>query len=190
LDWTIVLRAAFSLGSAIALSYAAMRIWRERDVSDPTDKSRGFRTRIGFSQLDGMASLSLLLANECESHIWAEEIEIVLNDLSAEQQAAEPSYRGVQKIRQMLGPHDSLPISLAGVIYKAAGDPQRRYSCVLSSLVRYRIGDENLERALQNYKIRMIGLTADGIARERKSLPRFQAGEKSPAVPALAARVK
>jgi hypothetical protein len=185
-----VLRAAFSLGSTIALSYAALRIWREREVSGPTDKSRGFRTRIGFTRLDRMASVSLLLANECESHVWAEEIEIVLNGLTADQQTAEPACRGVLKIRQMLGPHETLPMSLAEVIYKAAGDPQRRYSCVLSALVRYRIGDENLERALQNYKIRMIGLTADGIAMDRKSIRPFQAGEKSPNVPAIAARVK
>jgi hypothetical protein len=190
LDWTIVLRAAFSLGSAVALGYAALRLLRNRNVSDPIDRGRGFRTRIGFTRLDGMASLSLLLANEYETYVWAEEIEIVLSSLSAEQQTAEPSCRGVQKIRQMVGSQDSLPISLAEVIYKAAGEPQRKYSCVLSSVLRFRVGGDRLERQLENYKIRMIGLTAESIARDRKPIPTFRAQDKSPNVPAVAARLK
>jgi hypothetical protein len=137
-----------------------------------------------------MASLSLLLANESETHVWAEEIEIVLSGLSAEQQTAAPTCQGIQKIRQMVGSQDTLPISLAEVIYKAAGEPQRKYSCVLSSVLRFRVGEERLERPLENYKIRMIGLTAEGITRERKPIPPFQPQDKSPDVAAVAARLK
>jgi hypothetical protein len=190
LNWMIAWRAAFSVGSAIVLCHVALRMLRERNVSSPTDRNRNFRTRIGFTRLDGMASLSLLLANESETNVWAEEIEVSLTGLNAEQQTAEPSFRGVQKIRQMVGRQDTLPISLAEAIYKAAGDPQRKYSCVLSSVLRFRIGEECFERQLGNYRIRMIGLTAEGISRERKPIPPFQPPSKSPDVAAVAARLK
>jgi hypothetical protein len=186
----INLRATFLLVFTIALGYAALRIWRARNVPDPTDKSGGFRTRIGFTRLDGMASLSLLLANGSKTHVWAEEIEIFLSGLSADEQTAEPSYSGIQKIRQMVGPRDTLPISLAEVIYKAAGDPQRKYSCVLSSILRYRIGEERLEKKMENYRIQMIGLTAAGVHRERKPVHPFQTQDKSQDVPAVAAKLK
>jgi hypothetical protein len=186
----IILRETFLLVFTIALCYTALRIWREKNGPDPMDKSRGFRPRIGFTRLDGMASLSVLLANGSETHVWAEEIEIFLSGLNAEEQTAEPSCRGIQTIRQMVGPRDTLPISLAEVIYKAAGDPQRKYSCVLSSILRYRIGDERLEKKMEDYKIRMIGLTAAGVARERKPVLPFQTQDKSPEVPAVAAKLK
>jgi hypothetical protein len=186
----IIFRATFLLVFAVALGYTALHLWRERRVPDPADKSRGFRPRIGFTLLDGMASLSLLLANKSETHVWAEEIEIFLSDLSAEEQTAEPSCRGIQTIRQMVGPRDTLPISLAEVIYKAAGDPQRKYSCVLSSVLRYRIGEERLEKTMENYRIRMLGLTAVGVDREHAPVLPFQTQDKATDVPALEARLK
>jgi hypothetical protein len=189
-DRVIFMRATFLLVFAIALGYTALRIWRGRKVPDPMDKSGGFRPRIGFTRLDGMASLSLLLANRSKTHVWAEEIEIFLSSLSADQQTAKPSSHEIQKIRQMVSPRDTVPISLSEVIYKAAGDPQRKYSCVLSSVLRYRIGEERLEKKMENYRIRMIGLTASGVHRERKPVQPFQTQEKPQDVPAVATRLK
>jgi hypothetical protein len=189
-DRIIVLRATFSLVFAIALGYTALRIWRQWNVRDPRDRSRGFQPRVGFTRLDGMVSLSLLLANRSETHVWAEEIEIFLSGLSAEEQTAEPSCRGIQKIHQMVSPGDTVPISLAEVIYKAAGDPQRRYSCVLSSVLRYRIGEKRLEKRMENYRIQMIGLTAARIDRERKPVQPVQTQDKSLDVSAVATRSK
>jgi hypothetical protein len=186
----IIMRAIFLLVFAIALGYAVLRTWRRRNGSDPTDRSAGFRPRLGFTRLDGMASLSLLLANESKKYVWAEEIEIFLSSLSADEQTAKPTYRAIQKIRQMVRSGDVLPISLCEVIYKAAGDPQRKYSCVLSSVLRYRIGEERFEKNMENYRLQMIGLTASGIQRERKPVQPFQTQERSQDVPALAAKLK
>jgi hypothetical protein len=172
------------------LGYTALYIWRRWNGSDSTDKGAGFHPRIGFTRLDGMAALSLLLENRSETYVWAEEIEIFLSDLIADDQTAEPSHREIQKIRQMVGPQDMLPISLAEVIYKAAGDPQRKYSCVLSSVLRYRIDEERFEKNLETYRVRMMGLTASGIHRERKPAQRFQTQDKSQDVPAIEARLK
>jgi hypothetical protein len=189
-DRVIFMRITFLLAFAIALGYAVLRLWRRRNVPDPTDKSTGFRPRIGFTRLDGMESLSLLLANGSKTYVWAEEIEIFLTDLIANEQTAEPSYREIHKIRQMVGPRDMLPISLAEVIYKAAGDPQRKYSCILSSVLRYRIEEERLEKNLENYRVRMIGLTASGIHRERKPVQPIQTQDKSKDEHALATKPK
>ena len=164
---TILTGVIFLLVIAIA-AYVAVRAWQRRSDADPSDKSSGFRPRIGFTRLDGMESLSLLLDNRSRAFVWAEEIDVFLTDLSADQQTAAPTCHGVQKIRQMVRGGDMLPISLAQVIYNAAGDPQRKYTCVLSSILHYRIGDDWFEKNMENYRIRMTGLKASGIDRERK----------------------
>jgi hypothetical protein len=186
----IIIRATFLLVFATALGYSLLRYWRRRNAPDPTDRSAGFRPCIGFTRLDGMASLSLLLANGSKKNVWAEEIEIFLSGLSAEEQTAQPSFHEIQRIRQMVPPGDTSPISLSEVIYKAAGDPQRKYSCVLSSVVRYRIGEEWFEKKMENYRLQMLGLTASGIHRERKPVPPFQPLDRSRNLPAVAARLK
>lgn len=177
----MLMRVTFFLGFAIAFGYAALLFWRRRNVPVSRDGSEGFRPRIGFTRLDGMASLSLLLFNKSAANIWVEEIEIFLTGLAADEQTAEPTCHEILKIRQMVLPRDMLPISLVGVIYKSAGNPQRNYSCVLSSILRFRIGEKSFEKPLQNYRIRMIGLTASGVSKERKPVPAFkiQTQEKS-----------
>jgi hypothetical protein len=186
----IILGEGFFLVFAISLGYYALRFWHQRNTSDRTDKSPGFRPRIGFTHLDGMESISLLLANGSNIHIWAEEIEILLSALAAEAQTSEPSCSGILKIRQMVNPGDTVPISLAEVIYKAAGAPQRRYSCVLSSILRYRVGEERLEKRMENYRIQMIGLTAAGVHRERKPVQPIETQDKSLDVSAVVTRLK
>jgi hypothetical protein len=186
----IIMRETLLLVFAAALGYTVLRFWRRRNAPEPTDRSAGFRPSIGFTRLDGMASLSLLLANGTKRNVWAEEIEIFLSGLSAEEQTAQPSFHEIQKIRQMVTPGDTPPISLSEVIYKAAGDPQRKYSCVLSSVVRYRIGEEQFEKKMENYRLQMLGLTASGIQRERKPVPPFQPLDKSHDVPAVVAGLK
>jgi len=181
---------SFILACAIASGYAVVYFWRRRNASDRMDKSAGFRPRIGFSRLDGMVSLSLLLENGSKEYVWAEEIEIFLSGLSADQQTAEPSFHEVHKIRQMVRSGDVLPISLCEVIYKAAGDPQRKYSCVLTSVLRYRIGEEMFEKKMENYRLRMMGLTASSVHRERKPVQPFEVQEKSQDIPAVATRLK
>jgi hypothetical protein len=186
----IIVHAIFLFVFVIALGYAMVRVWRRRNGRDAVDEKSGFRPQIGFTRLDGMVSLSLLLENESETYVWVEEIEIFLSRLRAEEQATEPAYRGIQKIRQLVHSGDMLPISLCETIYKAAGNPQREHTCVMSSVLRYRIGEEQLEKNLENYRLRMIGLTVSSIHRERKPVPTFQIQEESPGIPAMAMKLK
>jgi hypothetical protein len=173
-----ILYSILSIAIVFALGYAALRIWRQKKGALQNDNHHGFRPRIGFSRLDGMESLSLLLQNDFQKHVWAEEIEIFLADLVANNQTAAPTLRGTQKIRQMVAPGDTLPISLAEVIYKAAGEPQRKHSSVLFSVLRYRVGDEGFEKELETYRIQMLGLTAIDVRRERKPVQKPPVSEK------------
>ena len=190
MDRFILMGISFLLVCAAALGYTALHFWRRRNLPDRMDKSSGFRPRVGFSRLDGMVSLSLVLENRSREYVWAEEIEIFLSRLKADDQTAEPSFREVKKIRQMVRSGDTLPISLCEVIYKAAGDPQRKYSCVLSSVLRYRVGEQQFERKMENYSVRMMGLTASSAKRERNPVPPFEVHEKSQDIPAVSTRLK
>jgi hypothetical protein len=163
---------------SFALAYAAMRLRRSVKGPETVDSVSGFRPRIGFSASDGMQSISLLLENESPASIWVEEIEIVLRNLVASHQATEPPCHESLRIRQLVGPGDALPISLAGAIYKAAGKPQREYSCGLSSVLRFRVGENSFEQALEDSRIHMIGLTASGIRRELKRTPALQPAQQ------------
>lgn len=187
------MRATVSFVFAIVLGYSLWRFWRGRMSAAPNDWSEGFRPYIGFTELDGMQSLALLLENGSPNDIWAEEIEIFLSDLHAEQQTAEPTLHRTQKIRQSVLPDDVLPVSLCETIYKAAGDPQLRYSCVLSSVLRYRVGERQLEKKMQTYKVEMLGLTFSSMRRERKpahALPSIQPEKQSRDTSVLTAKLK
>ncbi|HEX3766790.1 MAG TPA: hypothetical protein VHT72_00360 [Puia sp.] len=161
-----------------ALGFTALQNWRQKKSSVQNDKHHGFCPRIGFSRLDGMESLSLLLENGLHTHVWAEEIEIFLTELVANNQTADPTLRGTKKIRQMVRHGDTLPISLAEVIYKAAGEPQRKYSSVLFSKLRYRVGEEWFEKELEACRIQMLGLTLSDVRRERNPAQKLPIQEK------------
>jgi hypothetical protein len=176
LNVSLVLIALLVIG---ALAYFALRIWHRNRYGGIEDTGVDFRPTIGFTRLDGWASLALLLENKSDGNVWAEEIEIVLTDLTAKDQTSEASCREIQKIHQAVRPLDMLPISLVGTIYKAAGNPQRRYSCVMSSIVRYSADNESFEVPMPPYRLRMAGLTVIGNRRERWSKSEFKPQDKS-----------
>jgi hypothetical protein len=178
-NWLIAFRVFLLILLIGALAYLALRIWRRKRNFGTTDAGVDFRPSIGFTHLDGWASLALLLLNKSDSNVWAEEIEIVLTDLIANEQASEASCHEILKIHQNVRPLDVLPISLVGTIYKAAGKPQRRYSCILSSMVRYRVGEEWFERPMQPYKLEMVDLTVVSNRCERWTKSEFKPQDQS-----------
>jgi hypothetical protein len=173
-----IISATLLITIVFALGYAALRKWRQKKHRAETGIHHGFRPCIGFSRLDGMESLSLLLENGFHQHVWAEEIEIFLGELVANNQTADPTLHQTKKILQVIAPGDTLPISLAEVIYKAAGEPQRKHSSILSSVLRYRVGEAWFETQLDNYRIQMMGLTAAEVRRDRKTVQKLPIQEK------------
>jgi hypothetical protein len=178
-DWLPPIRALILLLLAGALVYMVLRIWRSKSSSGKRRNGVDFRPSIGFALQDGFKSVALLLANKSRAHVWTEEIEIALTDLSANQQTSEATCREIHKVRQTVSPQDLLPISLVETIYTAAGKPQRKYSCILSSVVRYRVGERWFEEPMPAYRLRMIGLTVAGIRRERKCAYVFKPQDKA-----------
>jgi hypothetical protein len=156
------------------LANFALRIRRGKARPGKHRNGVDFRPSIGFARQDGYKSVALLLMNKSRAPVWTEEIEIALTELSADQQTSEASCREIHKIHQTVSPNDMLPISLVETIYLAAGKPQRKYSCVLSSVVRYRVGEKWFEEPMTAYRLRMTGLTVAGIRRERKSAYDFK----------------
>ena len=100
----IIIRVVGLLVFAVALGYTLLRVWHRYQANRSV-----FRPHIGFTELDGMASLSLLLENGSEEDVWAEEIEIFLSDLVAEQQTAARQMKhagaelGFIGVHQMIG---------------------------------------------------------------------------------------
>jgi hypothetical protein len=178
-DWLTAVYAVASLLVIGGLIYVALRIWRSRESSGARDKDVDFHPAIGFTRLDQWKSVALLLENRSDERVWTEEIEIALTDLVANQQASEASCHGIQKVHQNVPKRDMLPISLVETIYQAAGRPQRKYSCVMSSIVRYRAGEKWYEEPMKTYRLRMIGLTVAGIRRENKTVHQFKSRDNS-----------
>ena len=129
-----------------------------------------------------------MLQNKFQKSVWAEEIEIFLADLVANNQTAEPALQGIQKIRQTVAPKDTLPISLAEVIYKAAGDPQRKHSSILTAVLRYRVGEDWFEKDLGAYKIQMLGLTVLKVRRMHNPALKNANPEKIKGIAAIGAK--
>lgn len=178
MDWPSSIQAAILLLLAGALVYFLLRLWRSRADSRKRRSGVDFRPSIGFAMQDGYKSVALLLTNKSQAPVWTEEIEIALTELTANQQTAEATCHETHKIRQTVGSQDLLPISLVETIYLAAGKPQRKYSCIIFSMVRYRVGEKWFEETMPAYRLRMIGLTVAGIRRERKSVYVFKPQDK------------
>jgi hypothetical protein len=162
-------RAVIALLLAGGFLFSAVRAWRSKAGVRKRRKEVDFRPTIGFARQDGFKSVALLLTNKSRLNVWTEEIEIALTELSANQQTSEATCHEIHKVRQTVSPSDLLPISLVETIYMAAGKPQRKYSCVMSSVVRYRVGEKWYEEPMIAYRLKMIGLTVAGIRSERKA---------------------
>lgn len=178
LYWLTSTRALILLLPAGAFVYVALRIRRSMSGRGKQRSDVDFRPSIGFARQDGFKSVALLLTNKSRTHVWTEEIEIALTELSANQQTSEATCHEIHKILQTVSPQDLLPISLVETIYTAAGRPQRKYSCVMSSMVRYRVGEKWFEEPMPAFRLRMIGLTVAGIRRERKAAYVFKTQDK------------
>jgi hypothetical protein len=163
------IRTLISMSFIGVAGWVALRSWRRKENQTAGSSDDGFRPRIVFTRREGWVSLNLNLENPSQEKIWAEEAELVLTELVAQNQTAEAPLREIQKIRQTINPGDMLPISLAEAIYKAAGKPQSTYNSLLSATVRYRstAGDVLSEIRLPTYRIVMASLKARNVSRVR-----------------------
>jgi hypothetical protein len=118
----IARRASFFLAFAVRLGYIVLRFRRKQNGVNSRKRNNGLRPQIGFTCLDGMVSLSLLLQNASSTSAWAEELEIFIIGL-AEQETSEPPCQGIHTIPQAACSGVTLAFRLCEAIYKAAGSP-------------------------------------------------------------------
>lgn len=92
MDSSIITPVIILVVLAAALGFAAIlfRLWRRRVPESLEGDRSEVRPQIGFSDLDGMVSIALLLSNQSNEFIWAEEILIFLTDLRADDQVRRP----------------------------------------------------------------------------------------------------
>jgi hypothetical protein len=126
-----------------------------------------FDPQLAITNADSLGSLDLQLVNRSNVTVWVEEATIVLTDLEADSQASLATGREKHKIRQPVGAHFTLSMSLAGAVYEAAGRPQGSYECVIVSNVRYRTGELWVEKPLLTYRLKMVALSAMALRKMR-----------------------
>lgn len=132
--------------------------WRQKDKLESKSGQIKFAPKLLITRAKGWVNLELLLANRSSWTVWVEEATVVLADLKAIWQSEDAAGEARHEIRQNVGANDSLSVSLAAAIYNAAGRPQGKYSCLVSTGVRYRVFDEWSDVKLETSRVEMAGL--------------------------------
>jgi hypothetical protein len=133
--------------------------WR-KTKSKPAGSQTDFSALLRIFRQDGWVYLELLLINRSEVTVWVEHATIVLSELEANSQTSICTGQAKHAILQNIGLDDTLRVGLAGAIYDAAGRPQGKYSSLVITTVRYRVGDFN--QTLDVYRVEMGALIRSG----------------------------
>jgi len=133
--------------------------WRNKNKGDSKSAQIRFEPKLGMARDDGWVYLILFLVNRSSWPVWVEEASVVLTEVDAIWQTSLPTGCAKYQILQQVAPKDTLGVSLARTIYDAAGRPQERYSCFVSTSVRYRVFGEWCNAKLDTYRLEMAALT-------------------------------
>jgi|SRR5712671_4803741 len=142
------------------------RWWRKTN-SGSGQAAKKFTPNLTLNRNHGWTSLELLLVNNTSMTVWVEEALVTLIDLDTSWQTAIPTGRAKLTVRQNIRAGESLELSLAQTIYEAGGRPQGGYSCLISSNVWYRVGDESFHKILGTFQVKMTGLKPRSLQRLR-----------------------
>jgi hypothetical protein len=115
-------------------------------------------------------TLTLAVTNRSKAEVWAEEVQVALAGLEADLQASAASGSAVVQIRQLIAPAETLNVSVIGALYDSAGKPQGAYSFCVSTVLRYRAGQDDaelLEQRLPSYRAMMVALGPISLRRMR-----------------------
>jgi hypothetical protein len=115
-----------------------------------------------------VGSLSLVIANQFRTSIWAEEVAVaVVSDAETKRERYKTT-QTILKICKQVSPFETLPISLMNTIYNVAGRPHGFYSCAIFAVLRYRMNRHDkpeLEQPLPPYHARITGLVPISLKR-------------------------
>jgi hypothetical protein len=137
--------------------------WRQKNKAGSKSAQTKFAPKLRITRENGWVYLELQLVNHSSSTVWIQEAAVVLIDLNADSQTAVSNGQAKYEILQNVGPNDTLCVSLARTIYDAAGRPQGPYSCLVSTIVRYRVFDEWCNAKLETHRVEMAALKVRGL---------------------------
>jgi hypothetical protein len=137
----------------------------------PKPEHRGFQidflARVRLFREDDWAYLELFLMNRSNVAVWVEEAVVVLSNLEANWQTSISTGQARLKILQNIRPNETLGVSLVGSIYEAAGRPQGKYTCMISTEVHFRVGDEWFIKTVHACRVEMAALAVFRLRRSR-----------------------
>jgi hypothetical protein len=141
--------------------------WRRKNRPESKSAQIKFAPQLILRRKDGWKYLELLLVNGSSWTVWVEEAGIVLANLRAILQTEIAAGEARCEILQNVGPNEKLGVSLAEAVDNAAGRPQGKYSCLVTTNVRYRVFEEWCDVKLETCRVEMAGLLAVGLSRAR-----------------------
>jgi hypothetical protein len=166
MSFTFFVMIALLAGVALWLS---LKFWRQGRgfSSSSADPDVKVKSELTIARDQGWTFLNLAVLNRSRMKAWVVDATASLSGLQANFQASLPSKQETLKIRRVVGPRESLLVSLIELFYSAAGRPQGAYSFVVNTTIRYRAHGDLFEQVLPAYRVSMTALTAVGLQRIR-----------------------
>jgi len=156
----------------------ALRFWRRNAHTAPTNPEVDLRSELTFNRSQGF--LDLVLVNRCRMKLWVVDVTLELSALEARYQTCAPTATETIKLRQVIGPGQSLRASCITALYNGAGRPQEEYAFMVSARTRYRAHGDLFEQVLRPCQVRMIALSPIAVRRirwyEKPAQPALPAG--------------
>src|SRR5271169_7249488 len=137
--------------------------WLQKNKAGSKPGQIKFAPKLRITRENGWVYLQLQLENRSGWTVWVQEAAVVLIDLNADSQTMVSVGQARHEVLQNVGPNDTLCVSLARTIYDAAGRPQGTYSCLVSTIVRYRVFDEWCIANLETHRVEMAALKVRGL---------------------------
>jgi hypothetical protein len=164
-------RLASVLLAVVGLMYRAMTIpkgllnWASTIVDGCFSNKTG-RPRLILTLEKEVGELNLVISNRSCRGIWAQEARVHLIDVKTNGETYTPS-GATLRICEFIGPSETLRISLIGTIYDIAERPQGVYSCLISTVMRFRPdeSDEEFEQTVAPYDAAMVALVPISLRR-------------------------
>lgn len=148
----------------LSIVWLALKVWRD---NRGLDSEVNLKADLHVSKDQGWTFFNLLLVNGCRMNVAVVDATFTISGLVAQFQASPAATETTFKIRRIVKPGAALGVDLVEHFYNAAGRPQRSYTFVVATTVRYRARGKVVEQALPLYRVKMFALSANRLWRVR-----------------------
>jgi hypothetical protein len=156
------------MGVSVAM-WLALKFWKRRNapVCSPADPEVNVKAELSATRARGWIFFNLVLENRSRMAISVVDATFSIAGLAAKFQACPPNRETTAKIRCVVKPGEIFPVSLIELFYNAAGKPQGPYSFAVATTIRYRAHGDLFTQVLPLYRVKMIALSPNVLARVR-----------------------